>query len=146
VELLSSLVRAEPAAVVTEPVREPRGVMIMTERVRITEAGLQAIHEIDERGYKAATDRGRLWGDAKPPSPQSEWLGGRPYDARHCVRGLFETCRHCGHERAVDMDCRDSATVPSFGPRMRCSRCGRPGATAVPKANGQTDLPGGAWR
>jgi hypothetical protein len=39
---------------------------------------------------------------------------------RQGVRGLFVTCRHCGHERAVDMDgWPDDATVPSFGPRMR---------------------------
>jgi hypothetical protein len=26
----------------------------------------------------------------------------------------------------------DDAMVPSFGPRMRCSRCGKLGATAIP--------------
>jgi hypothetical protein len=39
VEMLSGLVRAELATVVTEPVREPRGVTIMVERIRITDAG-----------------------------------------------------------------------------------------------------------
>jgi hypothetical protein len=29
-------------------------------------------------------------------------------------------------------DWPDDATVPSFGPRMRCSACGKVGATAVP--------------
>jgi hypothetical protein len=49
---------------------------------------------------------------------------------RHGVRGLFVTCHHCGHERAVSMDdWPDDAPVPSFGPR---SRCGKLGATAVP--------------
>jgi hypothetical protein len=39
---------------------------------------------------------------------------------RHGVRGLFVTCQHCGHERAVNMDdWPDDATLPSFGPRMR---------------------------
>jgi hypothetical protein len=53
---------------------------------------------------------------------------------RHDVRGLFVTCQHCDHERAVNMDdWPDDAAVPSFGPRMRCSRCGKLGATAVPK-------------
>jgi hypothetical protein len=41
---------------------------------------------------------------------------------RHGVRGLV-TRQHCGHERAVNMDdWPDDAPVPSFGPRMRCSR------------------------
>jgi hypothetical protein len=39
VEMLSGLVRAELATVVMEPMREPRGVMIMVERIRITDAG-----------------------------------------------------------------------------------------------------------
>ena len=39
VEMLSGLVRAELATVVTEPMREPRGVTIMVERIRITDAG-----------------------------------------------------------------------------------------------------------
>ena len=59
---------------------------------------------------------------------------------RHGVRGLFATCGHCGHERAVNMDdWPDDAAVPSFGPRMRCSRSGKLGATAVPGSNGPTD-------
>jgi ribosomal protein S14 len=52
---------------------------------------------------------------------------------QHGVRGLHATCQHCGHERAVSMDdWPDDATVPSFGPRTRCSRCGKLGAMAVP--------------
>ena len=39
VEMLSGLVRAELATVVTEPMREPRGVTVMVERIRITDAG-----------------------------------------------------------------------------------------------------------
>jgi hypothetical protein len=39
VEVLSGLVRAELATVVIEPLREPRGVTIMVERIRITDAG-----------------------------------------------------------------------------------------------------------
>jgi hypothetical protein len=51
---------------------------------------------------------------------------------RHGVRGLFATCQHCGHERAANMDdWPDDATVPSFGPRMRCSHCCKLGATAA---------------
>jgi hypothetical protein len=52
---------------------------------------------------------------------------------RHGVRGLFVIRQHCGHERAVNMDdWSDDATVPSFDPPMRCSRCGELRATAVP--------------
>jgi hypothetical protein len=49
------------------------------------------------------------------------------------------------HERAVNMDdWPDYATVPSFGPRMRC---GKLGATAVPNWIERADrLPGGARR
>ena len=53
---------------------------------------------------------------------------------RHGVRGLLVTRQHCGHERAVSInEWPDDATVPSFGPCMRCTRCGKLGATAVPK-------------
>jgi hypothetical protein len=67
---------------------------------------------------------------------------------RHGVRGLQATCQHCGHERAVCMDdWPDDATVPSFGPRMRCSRCGKLGATAVPNWIERADrLPGSGRR
>jgi len=43
VEMLSSLVNAELATVVTEPVRERRGPTVMVERIRITDAGRRAI-------------------------------------------------------------------------------------------------------
>jgi hypothetical protein len=43
VEMLSGLVRAELATVVTEPLRESRGVTIMVERIRITDAGRMAL-------------------------------------------------------------------------------------------------------
>jgi hypothetical protein len=67
---------------------------------------------------------------------------------RHGVRGLFPTCQHCSHERAVNMDdWPDDLTVASFGPRMRCWRCGKPGATAVPNWIERADrIPGGARR
>jgi hypothetical protein len=67
---------------------------------------------------------------------------------RQGVRALFATCQNCGHERAVNMDdWPDDATVPSFGPRMRCTRCGKLGATAIPNWIEQADrLPGGARR
>jgi hypothetical protein len=75
---------------------------------------------------------------------------GRAPGVYHGVRGLFVTCHHRGHERAVNMDDwpdYDDATVPSFGPRMRCSRWGKLGATAVPNWIEQADrLPGGSRR
>jgi hypothetical protein len=43
VEMLSGLVRAELATIVTEPMREPCGVINMIERIRITDTGRRAI-------------------------------------------------------------------------------------------------------
>jgi hypothetical protein len=49
------------------------------------------------------------------------------------VRGLFVTCLVCGYHTEVNVDARpDDVRVPSFGPRMRCSKCGNLGATARP--------------
>ena len=45
VEMLSGLVQAEFATVVRKPMREPRGVINMIERIRITDAGLRAIKD-----------------------------------------------------------------------------------------------------
>src|SRR5262249_10419175 len=45
VEMLSGLVQADLAIVVTEPMSEPRGVINMIERIRITDAGRRAIKE-----------------------------------------------------------------------------------------------------
>jgi hypothetical protein len=45
VEMLSGLVQAQLATVVTEPMREPRGVINMIERIRITDAGRRAIKD-----------------------------------------------------------------------------------------------------
>jgi hypothetical protein len=45
VEMLSGLVQADLATVVTEPMREPRGVINMIERIRITDAGRRAIKD-----------------------------------------------------------------------------------------------------
>jgi predicted RNA-binding Zn-ribbon protein involved in translation (DUF1610 family) len=62
------------------------------------------------------------------------------------VRGLFVTCPNCGHQIVVNADAHpDDVPVPSFGPRMRCTRCGKLGATAIPNWKEKADyLPGGA--
>ncbi len=64
------------------------------------------------------------------------------------VRGLFVTCSACGYHAEVNVDAHsDDIPVPSFGPRMRCSRCGKLGATARPNWIERADkLPGGARR
>jgi hypothetical protein len=65
---------------------------------------------------------------------------------RNGVRGLFVTCLHCGHHTEVNVDAwPDHVPVPSFGSRMRCTKCGHLGADARPNWIEQRDyLPGGA--
>jgi len=47
------------------------------------------------------------------------------------VRGLFVTCSACGYHAEVNADpWPDDVPVPSFGPRMRCTKCGHLGANA----------------
>jgi hypothetical protein len=49
------------------------------------------------------------------------------------VRGLCITCRACGHHTEVNVDAwPDDVPVPSFGPRMRCRKCGNLGAMVRP--------------
>jgi hypothetical protein len=45
VEILRSLVRAQLATVVSEPMMARRGVTIIVERIRITDAGRRALEE-----------------------------------------------------------------------------------------------------
>jgi hypothetical protein len=52
VELLSGLVHAQLAAVVTEPMMARRGVTTMVERIRITDAGRSALEAVN-RNRKA---------------------------------------------------------------------------------------------
>jgi hypothetical protein len=48
-------------------------------------------------------------------------------------RSLDVTCRACGHYTSVNVDAyADDVAVPSLGPRMRCTKCGRLGAYARP--------------
>jgi hypothetical protein len=58
----------------------------------------------------------------------------------HGIRGLFMTCQHRGHERALNMEDWPDATVPSLGP-------GKLGVTAIPNwIERAGTLPGGARR
>jgi hypothetical protein len=62
------------------------------------------------------------------------------------VRGLDVTCLHCGYHTDVNVDAwPDDVPVPSFGPRMRCTKCGHLGADARPNWTERSDwLPGRA--
>ena len=44
------------------------------------------------------------------------------------VRRLFVTCQHCVHYAKVNVDAWPDDLAVSFGPRMRCSKCGKLGA------------------
>jgi hypothetical protein len=49
------------------------------------------------------------------------------------VRSLDVSCWHCHHRTILSADpWSDDAPVPSFGPRMVCTRCGIIGADARP--------------
>jgi DNA-directed RNA polymerase subunit RPC12/RpoP len=48
-------------------------------------------------------------------------------------RSLDVTCTACGYRTTINVDdWPGNATVPSFGPRMRCSRCRHLGANVRP--------------
>lgn len=54
------------------------------------------------------------------------------------VRSLDVYClgRDCHHHAVLDANSYgDDLTVPSFGPRMRCQRCGHRGADVRPNWN-----------
>jgi hypothetical protein len=49
------------------------------------------------------------------------------------VRSLWVQCYQCRHERIMNVDhLPGDLTVPTFGPRMVCTRCGIIGADARP--------------
>ena len=56
------------------------------------------------------------------------------------ARSLLVTCSNvtCRHEKIVNVDAYDDDLfVPSFGPRMRCEKCGQCGADVRPNWNEQ---------
>jgi ribosomal protein S27AE len=57
-----------------------------------------------------------------------------------------EACGACGYATSINVDAwPDVVPVPSFGPRMRCGRCGHLGATAIANWKERADYtPGGA--
>jgi hypothetical protein len=66
------------------------------------------------------------------------------------VRSLAVSCLLCRHEAVVDAaPWPDDAPVPTFGPRMVCTRCGIIGADARPNWRDQpkrSSLTGAQWR
>jgi two-component sensor histidine kinase len=75
-------------------------------------------------------------------------LAARGNIRRHGARGLFVTCQHRGHERAVGMDgWPDDATVPSYRPAHALRPLRQTGCEAVANWIERADrLPGGAKR
>jgi hypothetical protein len=66
------------------------------------------------------------------------------------VRSLAVSCTICHHEGRLDVEAwPDHVPVPTFGPRMVCTRCGIVGADARPNWKEQVTRPGLAgaqWR
>jgi hypothetical protein len=66
------------------------------------------------------------------------------------VRSLSVSCWLCDHDGVLNADpWPDSVYVPSFGPRMVCTRCGIVGADALPnwkERPEQPSLTGIHWR
>jgi hypothetical protein len=54
------------------------------------------------------------------------------------VRSLSVSCWQCHHDGVLSVDSwPDDVYVPSFGPRMVCTRCGTIGADARPNWKGR---------
>jgi hypothetical protein len=62
---------------------------------------------------------------------------------QNSVRGLFVICSACGYHAEVNVDAwPDDVPVPSFGPRMPCTKPGHLGANAIPnRIERRDDLP-----
>ena len=58
------------------------------------------------------------------------------------VRSLAVQCHRCRHEVIMNVDhLPGDVTVPSFGPRMVCTKCGTIGADARPNWRAQSPRP-----
>ena len=66
------------------------------------------------------------------------------------VRSLDVSCWQCHHRAILSAECwPDSVPVPSFGPRMVCTKCGIIGADARPNWQEQPareSLTGARWQ
>jgi hypothetical protein len=62
---------------------------------------------------------------------------------QNSVRGLFVICSACGYHAEVNVDAwPDDVPVPSFGPRMPCTKPGHLGGNAIPnRIERRDDLP-----
>jgi hypothetical protein len=65
------------------------------------------------------------------------------------VRSLFVSCWQCHHQAVISAECwPDDVAVPTFGPRMVCTRYGIVGADARPNWKEQPTretLTGAQW-
>jgi hypothetical protein len=69
---------------------------------------------------------------------------------QNSVRSLAIYCRQCHHEVIVNVDhLPGDMSVPSFGLRMVCTKCGTIGADVRPnwrERRGRGNGPSGTWR
>jgi hypothetical protein len=73
----------------------------------------------------------------KPPEPpeQPVTLGGMRALG---VRSVYVTCSACGYASTVNVDdWQDDVFITSFGPHVRCAKCGNLGAVARPDWTGE---------
>jgi hypothetical protein len=80
-------------------------------------------------------DYGILPGTGTRPRSQAGTLGNMRANG---VRSLAVSCHLCHHAAVLSADSwPDQVPVPTFGPRMVCTRCGIIGADARPNWRGQ---------
>jgi hypothetical protein len=85
----------------------------------------------------------------KPPAPSAKVREPAGPTSLGAMRGLGPrsldvTCEACGHRTLFNVDdWPDEVLVSSFGPRMRCARCGHLGASVRPHWSRLYVLPGG---
>jgi hypothetical protein len=63
------------------------------------------------------------------------------------VRSLAVSCWQCHHRAILSAErWPDDTPVPTFGPRIVCTKCGMIGADARPTAGTARNLTGNQWR